>query len=441
MVDRYKTFKIERLDPISPTFCAAKWLRTDLYMHTGVTSSCPLPRPDKINLDQVKTNVLAIHNTNEKIQQRREMLSGKQTSVCDSCWNIENIDSEEISYRIRFSYRFKEKDFTKLDLSDTVVPKSIAIAFDSLCNFTCSYCDATQSSSWATDLKINGPYRITTDPKKSYTRLGKQDLLTPDEYDFLYARTTEMISSNLDEITNINVIGGEPTMSPTFWKFFDWLLTQPVHNIEFRITTNLSHVKFVDRILESRKFFRNIVVQVSVDGHDKKAEFVRYGLDWNLFEKNLIKILDNNLGIRVELLGTTNILALDGLVEHLEWYRKFYEKFPNQLSHAFFYVKWPIFQSITVLPESIRHHYVNNLVRWVEENQSRFKEDKNLLNDIGSMISLLQSCDIPANISNLQQDFKNFVIEYAKRRKLDIKRTLGNILSDWILEENHGKTI
>jgi hypothetical protein len=386
--------------------------------------------------------VLAIHNTDEKIQQRRDMLLGKQTSVCDSCCNIENNNPENISHRVRFSHRFRNDDFTKLDLSDTIVPKSIAIAFDSLCNFTCSYCDATQSSSWATDLKTNGPYRVLTDPKNSFSKLGKQQLLNQDDYDFLYSRTIEMISMNINKkITNINVLGGEPTMSPTFWKFFDWLLSQPVHNIELRVTTNLSHMKFVDKILENRKFFRNIVIQASIDGYGKNAEFTRYGLDWALFEKNLTKILNNNIEIQVELLGTVNILALDGLVEHLDWYKHLHKKFSKKISNMITYIKWPIFQSIMVLPEHIRQNYANNLTRWMEENQSQFQEDKHLLNDIDEIISLLQKGNTPANISNLQQDFKNFVIEYAKRRKLDIKSTLSTILSNWILEENHVKTI
>jgi len=439
--NQYKKFKIERLDPIGPTFCSAKWLQNNLFIHTGSTSSCCLTTPDKINLDQIKKNVLAIHNTDGKLQNRKEMLEGKQTKECVSCWNIENINSEEITQRTRFSYRYKDKDFTTLDLSNTTVPRSMAITFDSFCNFTCSYCDATQSSSWATDLKVNGPYPITADPKKTYQRLGKQDLLSQSDYDFLYSQTLEMISSNLNEIKNINVLGGEPTMSPTFWKFFDWLLTQPVHDIEFRVTTNLSHIKFIDRILESKKIFKDIIIQASIDGYGKKAEFIRHGLDWDVFEKNLMRLLDNNIGIKVELLGTTNILALDGLFNHLEWYSDLYNKFPDQLSHTISIVKWPVFQSITVLPESIRQYYVDNLIQWVEKKQFQFDKDKNLLNDISSIITLLQSSVTSANIGNLQKDFKTFVIEYAKRRRLDIKYTLDKILSDWILEENHGKTI
>ena len=149
----YKQFKIERLDPISPTFCAAKWLTSDFYLYTGSTSSCHLPTPDKIDFDLVEQDINYFNNTKEKLEQRQLMLRGHQPAKCSNCWQVENSSADAISERVLYSQKFIQDDFSLLDLTVKQKPKHITVAFDTLCNFTCSYCDASQSTSWATDRK------------------------------------------------------------------------------------------------------------------------------------------------------------------------------------------------------------------------------------------------------------------------------------------------
>lgn len=438
MISEYKKFKIERLDSISPTFCAAKWLRMDLYLHTGVTSSCNFPKPGPIDFSLIDKNVLAIHNTTEKLQQRKEMLSGIQPSLCSNCWNVENSDPNTLSHRIPFSHRHKNVDFSSLDLSDKIVPEFITIAFDSFCNFTCSYCDATQSSSWATDLKTQGPYKkIKTDAKKTYQRLGSQDLLDEQQYDYLYQKTLQMIRENIQKIKTINLLGGEPTMSPVFWKFMDWLSTQDSKHISVRIITNLSHPKLVDRLLHYRSFFRMIRLGVSIDGYQQKAEFIRHGLEWSHFETTLNKLLCDIPDIEIDLLGTVNILALDGLEENLNWYSNLREKFPERMSIIVNAIRWPEFQAITVLPDHLKQHYAGNLKKWIQDHFGQFDNEDYLLVNIDSIITLLELHATLPNVIDLQKDFKTFVVEFARRRKLDIRQTFSKILTDWILEDNH----
>ena len=103
MID-YKKFKIERLDPVSPTFCAAKWLSADFWLESGTTSSCHLPPPHKIDLNSVANNIHTINNTKEKINQRSQMLEGKKPEGCSNCWQVEEKNSEAITERIVTSY-------------------------------------------------------------------------------------------------------------------------------------------------------------------------------------------------------------------------------------------------------------------------------------------------------------------------------------------------
>ena len=68
-----KNYKKEILDKISPSFCAAKWYNATIWLGSGMTTSCHHPLPHKIDLEAIKKNPSAIHNTAQKKEQRRQM--------------------------------------------------------------------------------------------------------------------------------------------------------------------------------------------------------------------------------------------------------------------------------------------------------------------------------------------------------------------------------
>jgi hypothetical protein len=101
-VNSFDTTK-EKLDTISPSFCAAKWLQVSLHLTNGRTHSCYHPPTHQINIDDIHTNPSALHNTKQKFEERKMMLSGKRPDGCDYCWKIE--DAGHISDRF---YRSSE---------------------------------------------------------------------------------------------------------------------------------------------------------------------------------------------------------------------------------------------------------------------------------------------------------------------------------------------
>jgi organic radical activating enzyme len=423
-----KTFKIKRLDSISPTFCAAKWMTTDIYLHTGLTSSCHYPVPGPIDLLDLDSNLLAVHNTKQKILQRQQMLNGQQPAECSNCWNIENSNNEVISDRVYYSKNYEHQDFTKFDLSDKVVPEFVTIMVDNYCNFTCSYCDPTQSTSWATDLKINGPYKISTDPKKTYQRLGSKDRLSEQDQNSLFDHVVKMVTQNLDTIKILNILGGEPTINPKFWKLLDLLADHDTSNLTLSIVTNFSNWKMIEKFLLYRSRFKNIKLIVSIDGTDKKAEFVRYGLNWQNFNNNVHQVLENYPDVELMFIGTVNILALDGLIDYCNWYLKINRRWPNRTDTQVSVVRWPNFQAITVLPDHLKIHYKHQLRSWIQQHRNEL-DNKLITINMDQIIELLGT----VGAVNLEQiDFKNFVLEYSKRHNLDVKSTFSNELSRWI---------
>ena len=71
-------YKARVIDPKSASFCAAKWYNATIWLGSGMTTSCHHPLPHKIDVEEVKKNYKAIHNTPEKKEQRRQMQCGER---------------------------------------------------------------------------------------------------------------------------------------------------------------------------------------------------------------------------------------------------------------------------------------------------------------------------------------------------------------------------
>ena len=424
-------FKIEILQPISKTFCAAKWLMSDFYLHTGSTSSCHLPTPDKINFDQVKINIDKFNNTDEKIYQRELMLAGEQPSKCSNCWYIENSHNDAISERVIHSnHLFETYNDSFSNLEITPKPREITVAFDTLCNFVCSYCDGSQSSSWASDLKTNGLFKdILGDPKNTYYRLGSKELV--DNYNEVFDKFCEYVITCTDRVKKITCLGGEPLMSPNFWKFIEFVSTNNIgNNLEkFTIVTNLSNEKLLNKYIS----FGNrlpISCAISIENVGKKSEFVRKGLNWETFENNL-RIWLQYYPDDVTLLGTVSGVVLYGIIEYLDWVQSLNEEFNNRIKVKFFKVRHPNFQAIQVLPSSLKTKYKEDIKFWLSKN----KVDEVLEQQLKSTIFLLdENCKEfeGSQVSLLQDTAKNFYRQFANRHNLSINDTFSSDLANWL---------
>ena len=104
-------YKQKVLDTKSASFCGAKWYNATIWLGSGMTTSCHHPLPHKIDLEAIKTNPSAIHNTVQKKEQRRQMQCGERPKGCEYCWKIEDINRDNISDRV-----YKSKIFSNESL-------------------------------------------------------------------------------------------------------------------------------------------------------------------------------------------------------------------------------------------------------------------------------------------------------------------------------------
>ena len=225
-------FKHKKLDTKSASFCAAKWYNATIWLGSGMTTSCHHPLPHKIDLEEIKKNPSAIHNTRQKKEQRRQMQCGDRPAGCEYCWKIEVIGRDAISDRV-----YKSKIYTDKELEDAYKSdhqkdfnlRTLEIAFDRVCQFACTYCNPAFSSTWANNIKRQGPYTgMTTDGRNHFTHAHdsaepyKKNETNPYVEAFYKWWETDLHKS-LDEL---RITGGEPMMSPNLWRLLDWIETQ-----------------------------------------------------------------------------------------------------------------------------------------------------------------------------------------------------------------------
>ena len=167
-------FKHKVLDP-KGTFCAAKWYNATIWLGSGQTTSCHHPPAHAIDVEAIRTNPSAIHNTHQKKLDRLMMQTGQRPAGCEYCWKIEDIDRDNISDRVYKSKIYPIEaldDAYRLDHRSDVDLQTLEIAFDRTCQFACSYCNPAFSSTWVKDIKVNGPYQgLVSDGRNHFTHV------------------------------------------------------------------------------------------------------------------------------------------------------------------------------------------------------------------------------------------------------------------------------
>ena len=91
-------YRTRVIDPISDSFCAAKWLNATIWLGHGGTASCHHPPAHNIDKEEIKTNPSAIHNTRHKKKMRQMMLEGTRPKECEYCWKIEDMEKDLIEH-------------------------------------------------------------------------------------------------------------------------------------------------------------------------------------------------------------------------------------------------------------------------------------------------------------------------------------------------------
>ena len=437
----------KNLNTISPSFCAAKWYNASIHLGHGYTGSCHLPLPHPIDKEQIKINPSAIHNTDHKKQMRKMMLEGVKPAECSYCWKIEDIGRDNVSDRVYKSMIYSKEDFQKI--KDTpwdanVLLKTLEISFDRQCNFACSYCNAGYSSTWAKDLTANGAYQNFVAPgggggayqsDGGWAELNGRHLENNPYIDAFFEWWPEL-AQNLQEI---RITGGEPTVSQNFWRFLDIMHRLEAKNLRFAVNSNLGMgEKALDKLINITHTLpiKEFDLYTSNESFGLHAEYIRDGLKYDLWRSNMVRFIENSKFRAVTIMMTINSLCLFSITEFLDDMMELKAKYGHHRPNLDFnLLRWPGFMSPLVLPDDIKLELHSNLSTWYNTNSG-----SSLLGsgEKAQIIRLLDYIEVMnkghINITDdkgkLGHDFKSFYQQYDHRRGKNIIQTFPE-LKNW----------
>ena len=435
-------FRKRILDPKSASFCGAKWYNATIWLGSGMTTSCHHPPAHKVDVDEVKFNPRALHNSSQKKQDRADMLTGVRPKGCEYCWKIEDIKRDNISDRVYKSVIYSDKllqDAYNTPPEDDVNLRTLEIAFDRTCQFACSYCNPAFSTTWVKDIKKNGAYAgLESDGRNHFTHEHNEASL------YKYSETNPYVEaffkwweSDLHEtLQELRITGGEPLMSGHTWDLFDWFKeNKGKSKTRIAITSNLGfESEKVEKLLDAAEHLE-LDLYTSNESMGLQAEYIRDGLEWKQWTANVELLIRSGKLRGLHVMNTINALCLESLPEFLtwmlEWKSKFGRDFPNFTLNI---LRFPSFQSPLVLPDEIREHHKQRLQDWLSNFRNHAMLHEHEINHVQRLIDYLDVVKTPHRetfeMPKLHNDFKQFYSQYDQRRGKDFTATFPT-LAEW----------
>jgi hypothetical protein len=332
-------------------FCVLPFYGLEYFRSGNISPCCHLP--SNIDIKQLQT----------------EMLTGIRPVACQTCWNLE--DQEKVSDRqLKNSsfdfYTNKDIQYIEEDCQQgKFSPKIIKLYTSNLCNSTCVTCNAAASTAWGT-LKKNKYFR--------------QIKINTIETKFKY-----------NEIVILSFVGGEPLIEQKNFDILEQLILVGNTDCYISFVTNGS-IQLTQRQQTILKQFKNLNICLSIDGIEKRFEYIRFPLKWTTLLENIdfFNLLNINLSVSYTI-SNLNIFYYN---ETINWFKQ------QGLTYNYNIVENPTYFSINALPEKIKLELNQDLF-----NSHSINDDKNF----SKFLIEIQQQDQLKNIS-----MKDYLPEFYK---------------------------
>jgi len=272
---------------------------------------------------------------------------------------------------------YNQERFTEILTSPwdmNINPSYVEVNFGNECNFKCGYCHPKYSTRFYNEIKEHGP--VTT-VKNHRCDIDWMKLYQREEENPYVDAWWKWWPTLKQSLAILRITGGEPTMHRSTWKILDDLNNDPLPSLELNINSNLGIktdlvIKMSDKVTEllgnkKIKFFK---LFTSIDTWGNRAEYIRTGLDLNLWETNFETYLTRtespiSLMITFNALSVTTFKTL--LAKILEWRTK-YNKDVNRIRFDTPYLTEPLQYDINILPKEEFMPFMKDSLNYISDN-------------------------------------------------------------------------
>jgi len=351
----------------SKTFCLHPFTGLATREDGAIKVCC---RSQPIGWIQDETLESAWNNKN-MLRVREQVLNNEIPAECVPCFDLEAQGVESLRQRhIRDSFpdariNLYPDALDKLN-DDYTMPfefPTIEIKINNLCNLKCRMCNPLDSTQWKDWEQVEqfyeeeGNYLVDAVRKLGLTRAP---------YIGLFEDSVEFWS-NLEKLLpyfrRIEFAGGEPLMDPSHYRILD-MLAPYGENIEIKYATNgtVTGIKGGRTIHDYWPKFKNVVVNVSIDGLHDVYEYIRGNGKFEEVEEN-VKIFKSFPNVKYVVGACTvqagNVLQLPQIIDY----------FLNTMGIVFYShrVNYPNVLSAQCLPNTYKQKVVKELIKIKED--------------------------------------------------------------------------
>ena len=405
----------ELINSVASTFCLAKWEEVTYLSNEGYSLSCCKARRNPMG--DVSQNIQFFHNSPEKLKVRQDLLNGVKNSECDFCWLKEDsfLSERTIVSEWHMNYFY---DVIESGLGENYVPSSVGLTSTQTCQLKCMYCSPQYSSSWESEIKQKGFYKLV---KYDYNRT---------DFDVSESKNMELFWKLWPEwkkkANKITITGGEPLLSRDTWMLMDAVLDGSWKPLSFVINTNLDVPgKLIDTLIEQTKKLQPGVLTIATSGEafGPQLEYVRYGMSSDRWLNNVKRFLSETEGVKVKLMTSINLLSYSTFTQLAKIFLDLRDLYGSRIEKITFkYLVSPEFLDARLLPKEVLEKFKSEM-REMSNDPRLLAIEKVSINNLLTFLST-DVVDYDRHHKNMCMFFK----EYDQRRGTDLAKTFPELV-------------
>jgi organic radical activating enzyme len=315
---------------MSKVFCDKPFDHNYIHMNGKLRLCCVsiqnITQDNDYNQFDLNNNLIEEYWNCKRMRQiRLDMIKGKEIRDCQRCYEQEQkgLASLRSKNTMNISIQNTMPDGTFLKKANTM-----QLHMGNICNLKCKMCSQMYSHMVGLELLEMGDadpkFLLWVKEQGAITNNWPNELGKKEQW----FKNTE-IKNNLfnyisKNITNLNIIGGEPTVIPEFYELLEKCFEDnTLKNKSISLMTNLTNTNpNLINWLDKTKFWN---IFASLDGLNERNEYIRYPSKWENILKNLnfYKSLLTGTKNTITLSPAIQLLNVDQLDDIIKWWTQF----------------------------------------------------------------------------------------------------------------------
>jgi len=282
------------------TFCYSPWTNVDISPQGNISPCCKFQMAKYNQKFNIQRDTLDDYVGSDFLAEiKQDFIQGNWPSGCERC-QIE--EQHNIESKRQLDYQRWKEHYNRYKLVDTQFITA-SIAFGNTCNLKCITCSPQTSSRWQHEYKEI--YNINVDNVHFY------------QNDFVVK-----FAEQAPNVIHLDIPGGEPFLSGVdsqqqLLKYY--VDSGQANNITLHYTTNAT--VFPDQAWwDQWQHFKEIDMQLSIDGVGARYEYIRYPGKWDTLISNVSQYLNcQSDNFRLSVSHTVSAYNIFYLDEFVSW--------------------------------------------------------------------------------------------------------------------------